>query len=70
MDLELEIKGPGAHAISKRRGWIVLQVGIMHRKVDRIDAESIHAAIQPELRNRQHRILHNRIMHIDLRLAA
>ena len=70
VDFQLEIKRTGAHAVSGRGRGIILQFGIVHCKVDGIHTEAVDAAIHPEFGDSQQRLLHLRIVHIHLRLAA
>ena len=43
--LKLEIEGPCAQVISSRRGRIILQLGIVHCKIYRVDSKTIDASV-------------------------
>ncbi len=66
----LEVEGAAAGPVGRGSSRIVAQFGIVHREVERIDAEPVHTAIKPEARNVQQGILHCGQMHVELRLAA
>ena len=66
--LDLEIIGARADATILRCGRIVAQLRVGHRMVDRIDAEAVDAAVEPEADNIQHSRLHLSIVQVDLRL--
>ena len=68
--LDLEIKGAGAGAAIVGGERIVAQVGIVHRMVERIEAEAVHPAIQPETHDVQQRILNHRVVDVKLGLAG
>src|SRR3546814_13624385 len=45
---DLEVEGAGADLAVFGRGRVVAQQRVVHRMVDRVDAEAVHAAVQPE----------------------
>src|SRR3546814_14134658 len=70
VDLLLEIERPGARLVRRRRRWIVAQFGVVHRKVDRVDAKPVNPALQPEAHDTQQRVLHVAVVDVELRLRA
>ena len=69
VDFQLKIERPGADLVRRRRRRIVAQFGIVHRKIDRVDAEPVDAAVEPEADHVQQRILHRAIVDVELRLG-
>src|SRR3546814_4380843 len=51
-----------------RRGRIVAEFGVVHREIDRIDAEAVDAAFEPEAHGAEQRVLHLRVVDVELRL--
>src|SRR5205085_243346 len=43
---------------------------VVHREVDRVDAETVDAAVEPEARRIQQGILNARVVHIEIGLLA
>src|SRR3546814_11816955 len=48
VDFLLEIERPGARLVRWRRGRIVAEFGVVHREIDRIDAEAVDTACEPD----------------------
>src|SRR3546814_8046082 len=65
---DLEVEGAGADLAVFGRGRVVAQQRVAHRMVDRVDAEAVHAAVQPEAYDVEHALLHLRMMQVQLRL--
>src|SRR3546814_16177396 len=65
---DLEVEGAGADLAVFGRGRVVAQQRVVHRMVDRVDAEAVHAAVQPEAYDVEHALLHLRMMQVQLRL--
>ena len=68
VQLELEIERAGARFASVGGGRIVGQFRIMHHEIDRIDAEAVDPAVEPEFRHADQCGLHLRVVPIELRL--
>jgi len=64
----LEVERP-VPLTSASSGRIIAQLRVVHREVDRIDAETVDPSIQPEARDVQQRILHRWIMDVEIRLS-
>ncbi|MNN07338.1 hypothetical protein D3C81_1201620 [compost metagenome] len=58
-----------ADALVGRLGRVVAQLRVMEAEVDRIQAEAIHAPVQPEAHVVQGRLLHLRMVEIQIRLV-
>ena len=58
-----------AHPLVGGLGRVVAQLRIVEAEVDRIQAEAIHAAIQPEAHVVQGGLLHFRVMEVQVRLV-
>src|SRR4028119_933587 len=54
----LELNRPGPPARARSDGRIVGEPLVVHREVDRIEAEAVDAAVEPEARGRERRFLH------------
>jgi hypothetical protein len=67
--VQLIVERAGARdAVVIGRGRIVAEGGIKHHEVDRVDPETIDAALQPEAGDIEERLLHRRVVPVDLRL--
>ena len=69
VELLLEVERPRALSSAGRRR-VIAQLGIVHRKVDRIEPEAVDTAVQPEARDLEHRILYLRIVKIEIGLLG
>ncbi len=57
------------HPLLRRLGRVVAQLCVVEAEVDRIQAEAIHAAVQPEAHIVQGGLLHVRVMEVQVRLV-
>jgi len=58
-----------AHALVRRLGRVIAQLRVVEAEVDRIQAEAVHAAVQPEPHIVQGGLLHIRVMEVQVRLV-
>ncbi len=69
VQVQLKIEGPRTLA-ARRRRRIIAQLGVVHREVDRIDAEAVDAAAEPKACDVQQRILHGQVVDVEIRLIG
>ena len=68
MVLEVERAGPLRRRV--RDGWIVGQFRVVHREVDRVEAEAVDAPLQPEAGGGEQGLLNLGIVDVEVRLGA
>ena len=51
-------------------GWVAAQARVVEVEVHRVEPEPVDAAVEPEARHVEHRVLHGRIVEVEVRLLG